>query len=547
MNVTHAIARILKQEGVEWATCFPTNNLIEAVAKEGIRPVSFRHERGAGMAADGYCRLSGRRRFAVFLIQHQAGAENAMGALNQANADNVPVLYLPGGPAVDQLSIRPAFWATRMYRDMCKQAETIFKADQVAAVMRRAFHALKNGRPGPVVVEIPSDIANQEVPEAALAYRPPAGMRQVPCKGDIQDAARALLAAKRPVIWAGMGVLLSGATAELTELAELLEVPVYTSMPGKSAMDERHPLALGAGSGATTLAARTWLQSADVLFAVGASLSRTPFAQRIPAGKIIIHNTVSQEDINKDQAADIGLAGDARETLRAVIEEVKAAVGPEGRRGQTTVPAEIADIKAKWYGEWLPMLTDDTEPINPYRIIWEIDRNLDRERSIVTHDAGAPREQMVPFFTATAPHSYIGWGKSTHLGYGIPLMIGAKMAFPDRFCLNFMGDAAFGMSGLDIETSDRAELPITTVVMNNGIMATYSAGIYPTAQERYGVTRMQGDYARIAQGMGAVGIKVTKPAAIAPALKRARRLNAEGKTVLLDIHTRREDKRSGKS
>ena len=546
MNVNHAIARILKQEGVEWAPCFPNNKLIEAVAKERIRPVTFRHERGAGMAADGYCRLNDRRKFAAVIIQHQAGAENAMGALNQANADNVPVLYLPGGPALDRMSIRPSFWATMMYRDMCKQAETIFKADQVSAIMRRAFHALRNGRPGPVVVEIPSDIANQEVPEAALDYKSPSSLRQVPCKSDIQDAVKALLRAKLPVIWAGMGVLLANASSELKELAELLEVGVYTSMPGKSAMDERHPLALGAGSGSTTLAAKTWLQSADVLFAIGSSLTHTNFAQRIPAGKFIIHNTISQEDINKDHFADIGLAGDARETLHAMIEEVKAQIGPQGRRGKTTVPAEIAEIRAKWYEEWMPLLTDNSEPINPYRVIWEINRNLDKERSIVTHDSGAPREQMVPFFTATVPHSYIGWGKSTHLGYGIPLMIGAKMAYPDRFCLNFMGDAAFGMSGLDIETSDRAGLPITTVVMNNGIMATYPANSYLAAKDKYGVTHMQGDYAKIAKGMGAVGIKVTKPAAIAPALKRAQRLNAEGKTVLLDIHTRREEKRSGK-
>jgi thiamine pyrophosphate-dependent acetolactate synthase large subunit-like protein len=546
MNVNDAIARILKQEGVEWATCFPSNNLIEAVAKEGIRPVAFRHERGAGMAADGYGRLNDRQKFAVFIMQQQAGAENSMGALNQANADNVPVLYLPGGPATDRMSIRPEFWATRMYQNMCKQAETIFKADQVSAVMRRAFHALRNGRPGPVVVEIPSDIANQEVPEAALAYKSPSTMRQIPCKNDIQDAVKALLRAKRPVIWAGMGVLLANASKELAELAELLEVGVYTSMPGKSAMDERHPLALGAGSSSTTLTAKTWLQSADALFAVGSSLTSTHYGQHIPAGKFIIHNTISQEDINKDQSADIGLAGDARETLRVMIEEVKAQIGPQGRKGKTTVPAEIAQIKAKWYEEWMPLLTDDSEPINPYRVIWEIDRNLDKERSIVTHDAGAPRDEMVPFFTATVPHSYIGWGKSTHLGYGIPLMIGAKMAYPDRFCLNFMGDAAFGMSGLDIETSARAGLPITTVLSNNGIMATYPANVYPTAQDKYGVTRMQGDYAKIAEGMGAVGIKVTKPAEIAPALKRAQRLNAEGKTVLLDIRTRREEKRSGK-
>jgi thiamine pyrophosphate-dependent acetolactate synthase large subunit-like protein len=182
-------------------------------------------------------------------------------------------------------------------------------------------------------------------------------------------------------------------------------------------------------------------------------------------------------------------------------------------------------------------------PINTYRVIGELERNLDKENSIVTHDAGAPRDTIMPFYTATVPHSYIGWGKTTHLGYGIPLMIGAKLAKPDKFCLNFMGDGAFGMSGLDIETSVRAGAPITTIVLNNGGMATYPGG-YPVSSELFGTTHMTGDYAKIAEGLGAVGIRVTQPSEIASALARARQLNAVGKTVLLDIHTNLEGRRS---
>jgi thiamine pyrophosphate-dependent acetolactate synthase large subunit-like protein len=371
-------------------------------------------------------------------------------------------------------------------------------------------------------------------------------MFQVPSPGDIKDAVTALLKSKTPVIWSGMGVLLAQASAELTELAELLEIPVFTSMPGKSGIDERHPLALGAGSSATTLAARSWLQSSDTLLAIGSSLTNTGYAQPIPSGKFVIHNTISQEDINKDHFVDIGLAGDAKLTLKAIIDEVKGQIGENGRRGTTQIPAEIAKIKAQWYEEWMPILTDDSEPINPYRVIWEMDQTLDKGNSVVTHDAGAPRDMMVPFYTSGSPHGYIGWGKTTHLGYGIPLMIGAKMAFPERFCVNFMGDGAFGMSGLDIETSVRAGLPITTIVLNNGHMATYPGG-FPVSRAKYGVTEMTGDYAKIAEGMGAVGIHVTKPSEIAPALRQAQKINLDGKTVLLDIKTRAEDKRSASS
>jgi acetolactate synthase-1/2/3 large subunit len=545
MNVTEAIARVLKSEGVEWMACFPSSPLIEAVAKEGIRPISFRHERGAVMAADGFSRMSDRNKFGVVAVQDQAGAENAMGGISQAFADNVPILVLPRGSSLERTAVRPYFSALRTYQSITKQVEMIARPDMVNDIMRRAFHALRNGRPGPVVVEMPSDVCEQEVPEGVLPYHSPKISIQVPSASDIKEAVKILLKAKKPVIWAGMGVLLSGATEELREFAELIEIPVYTTMPGKSSIDERHPLALGGGSSATTLAASQWLQESDVLFAVGSSMTKTGYGQPIPPGKTIIHSVGSTEDINKDFPVEVALPGDAKATLQAMIEEVLTQLGKNGRKDKTGVPAQVAKVKEGWLKAWMPLLTNNEEPINPYRVIWELNQNIDLENSIVTHDAGSPRDMMVPFFTATSPHSYIGWGKSTHLGYGIPLMIGAKMAYPDRFCLNFMGDAAFGMSGLDIETAARAGVPITTVVLNNGGMATYPGG-FPTAREVYGVSHMIGDYAKIADGMGAVGITVTKTNELAPAIKSAQKLNANGKTVLLDIHTRPDDNRSPK-
>ena len=542
MDVNDAVARILKTEGVEWISCFPSNNLIESVASEGIRTIMFRHERGALMAADGYSRMNDRRKFGVAITQGGPGSENSHGGIAQAFSDNIPILYLAGGPALGQYAVRPNFSPVRSYQSVSKHAEIITAPGQVAAVMRRAFHNLRNGRAGPVIVEIPADVAGQDVPESALAYQPPKRLLQSPSRGEVVEAARLLLNARKPVIWAGMGVLFASATEELLELAELTQIPVYTTMPGKSSFDERHPLSLGAGSAAASLPARKWVQESDVLFAVGSSMTRTSYGQPIPDGKVIIHNVESIEDINKDFSVDVGLPGDARLTLQALIDEVKSQAGEAGRAANG-VAEEIAEIRRGWLAEWTPLLETDEVPIGTYRVINEINRNLDRENSVVTHDAGAPRDTIMPFYTATTPHSYIGWGKSTHLGYGIPLMIGAKLATPDRFCLNFMGDGAFGMSGLDIETSVRASAPITTVVLNNGGMATYPGG-YPVANELFGLTRMGGDYAKIAEGMGAVGITVIQPAEIATALVRAQQLNREGRTVLLDIHTNLEGRKS---
>lgn len=545
MNTLEVVARILKQEGVAWIACFPSNNLIEAVAKEGIRPILFRQERGALMAADGFSRMNHRKQFGVVITQGGPGAENSMGGLAQAFGDNVPILYLPGGPTLAQYSVRPNFSPARTYQSVSVYSEVIWNPNLTASVMRRAFHHLRNGRPGPVVVEIPADVGTQEVSAAGANYQPPQRLPQAPTTGAIKDAVRLLLNAKKPVIWSGMGTLMAEASAELQTLAELLEIPVYCTMPGKSGFDERHPLALGAGSSATGLHAFRWLQESDALLALGSSLTRTSYGQPIPDGKVMIHNTESMEDISKDYNVDVGLPGDTKITIQMLIDEVKGQLGEQGRKGQTTVAAAIAELKQQWMSEWAPILRTDEVPISPYRVIGELERTLDKERSIITHDAGAPRDTIMPFYTATVPHSYIGWGKTTHLGYGIPLMIGTKIAKPDKFCLNFMGDGAFGMSGLDIETSVRIGAPITTIVLNNGDMATYP-GAYQTARQQFGLTSMSGDYAKIAEGLGAVGITVTQPSEVAPALQRAQRLNAEGKTVLIDIHSNMESRRSSR-
>jgi thiamine pyrophosphate-dependent acetolactate synthase large subunit-like protein len=524
-------------------TCYPNNPLIEAAAKEGIRPIAFRHERGAIMAADGISRTSDRQKFGVVAIQSQAGAENALGGIAQAYADNVPILVLPGGVLLNQIGVKPNFSAVQHYQNITRRVEAIYRPQDVGAAMRRAINALKNGPAGPVVLELTQDVCDQEVPDKALNYQSPRAVGSQPSAGDVKDAVTALLKADNPVLWAGQGVLFSGATQELAELAELTGIPVFCTMPGKSAMDERHPLCLGAGSGLTTMAAAKWLTESDLILALGSSLTRTFYGQPIRGNaKTLIQNTDNPDDINKDENVDIGLLGDTKLTLLAILEEVKAQMGETPRDAEAT-KAAIAATKAAWLDEWRPLLESDEEPLNTYRVIHEIDQTLDRENSIVTHDAGAPRDSIVPFYTATTPHSYVGWGKTTHLGFGIPLMIGAKMANPEKFCLNLMGDGAFGMSGLDIETSARSGFPITTVLLNNGGMATYPGG-FPTARETFGVSHMQGDYAKIAEGMGATGITVKKVAEMAPALEQAKQLNAEGTTVLIDIHSNMEAKKS---
>ena len=546
MNGTEFIAKILKAEGIDSVTCFPSNPLIEAVAKEGIRPISFRNERGAVMAADGFSRISQRKKFGVAIVQSQAGAENAMGGIAQAYADNIPILLMPGGISLSQLGVKPNFSALQNYQGWVKQVETVLSPNEVGNVMRRSFNALRNGPPGPVVVEMTSDVCSLEIPKDSENYCSPRSAKVIPSQNDIRDAVKYLMKAKKPLIWAGGGVLMSGASKELKKLVEFTGIPVFSTMQGKSAFDERHPLSLGAGCGTTTLAAHNWLKNSDVVLVLGSSLTRTPYGQVLSSEKTLLHNTIDPEDLNKDESAMVGLVGDTKLTLLALIEEFKTEGFKKDNGEVTQIKKEINALKKKWMQDWNPILNSGEIPLNYYRIINEIYKNIDPENSIVTHDAGAPRDCMVPFYNATLPNSYIGWGKTTHLGFGIPLMIGAKMAHPDKFCLNLMGDGAFGMSGLDLETSVRAELPITTVLLNNGAMSTYEGTslIGPVSKKEYGVSSMKGDYAKIAKGLGAEGIRVEKPNELEMALKNAQQLNKDGKTVLIDVISNIESRRS---
>ena len=281
MNVSEAIAQILLKENIDWISCFPNNPLIEDLSKVGVRPIMFRHERGAMMAADGYSRTSDREKIGVFSMQSQAGAENSMGGISQAFADNIPVLVIPGAPPLNQLSVRPNFNATSNYKGIVKTAECITQPDQVIDVMRRAFHNIKNGRPGPVVVEVPADISSSQISFDINSYKPPTKAYHAPSNSDISKAVEKLLTAKNPLIVAGQGVLFSRSTKELQKLAEMINVPVYTTMPGKSAINETHPLSLGAGVQTTTLQARKWLDESDVILALGTSMTNTPYAQSI--------------------------------------------------------------------------------------------------------------------------------------------------------------------------------------------------------------------------------------------------------------------------
>jgi acetolactate synthase-1/2/3 large subunit len=538
MKVVDAISEILRREGVEFLSCYPTNTLIEAAAAVGIRPIVCRQERVGVGIADGFARITNGRRIGVFTMQAGPGAENAFSGITTAYSDSVPVLVLPVGHARNTSQVFRFFRSVQAYAPVTKWTEEITLASQVPEIMRRAFSYLKMGRLGPVLIEIPNDAAVEDF-GGELNYTAVKGTVSGANAQDVEAAAKVLVQAKCPVIVAGQGVLYAEASGELIELAEMLQAPVTTPLEGKSAFPEHHPLSLGTGAGVMPRPVHTFLQKADVILAVGASLTKHNIvAAPIPPGKTIIHATNDERDINKHYPADHPILGDAKPVLRQFIDAIKDLLGGKSKN-DGTVPAEIKQGKEAWMKEWMPKLTSGEKPLNPYRVMWEFMNLFDRNEVIVTHDAGSPRNQLVPFYQAPVPRSYIGWGKSHALGTGLGLIMGAKLAAPEKFCVNFMGDAAFGMTGLDFETAVRNDIPILTIVLNNNFMAAETHSMH-TSHERYGTMNILGNYADLARSLGGWSERVEEPNQIVPALQRAKKVTDDGKAALLEFVTSRE-------
>ena len=533
MNGADVIAEILKREGTDFLACYPRNDLIDACAKIDIRPVLCRQERvGVGMA-DGYSRIRRGKQNGVFAAQHGPGIENAFAGVAQAYSENVPLLVIPAGFPGPRQAVRPTFRAAEVYGPVTKHAEMAHNVQSLPTVMRRAYQALRTGKGGPVLVEVPNNVFAAEF-EGEINYTPVPVQRAAPDPDSVKQAARMVLAAKNPVLWAGQGVHYAEASDRLAALAELLPAPVACTNPGKSAIADSHPLALGGSTRSQAKMFAEFMARADLVLAVGSSLTRTSFGPGIPAGKTIIHSTNEPADINKDYAVDLGLPGDAALVLDALIEEVGRQKSGTDNSALETLKDEIAAIKKDWLNEWAEHLNSDEVPINQYRVINELMRLVDRDNAIVTHDSGSPREQTLPFWQTTRAGSYMGWGKSTQLGYGLGIIMGAKLAAPDKICINIMGDCSFGMTGMDIETASRNGIGITTVVFNNAVMACERA-VMETSTEKYGSLSVGGNYSKVAEGLNVGSTRVETPAEIAPALKAAMDANQSGAPYLVEI------------
>ena len=531
MNVGQITAQILKREGVEVLLTYPLNPLTERCAEVDIRPIVVRQERIGIHMADAISRLSSGDKVGVFACQEGPGIENAFGAVAQCWSEGVPLVVFPSGGAS---FVKPAFNAALNFQHVTKHAEIVSRPEQIVPALRRAFSIARNGRPGPVLIEV-AGIWGAEVP-GELNYTPTRRVLSAPNPKDVDDAAAALIAAKRPLIYTGQGVHYGKAWAELKAVAELLEAPVCSSLEGKSAFPETHPLALGSGGPTMSRAVEANVAEADVIFGAGASFSATGFGIQFPTkDKTFIHNTVDPHDIDKNIPARHALVGDSKLALGMLHEALKDRL--KKPRGLT--PAVAARTKAlndPWMAEWMPRLSSESKPLSPYRVIWDLMHIADVANTIITHDAGSPRDELSPFWKSTTPLSYIGWGKSTQLGYGLGLAMGAKLAHPDKLCINVWGDAAIGMTGMDFETCVRAKIPIMSILFNNFAMAMEFDAM-ALSREKYHSTDISGNYSEFAKALGGYSERITEPTQIAHALVNGIAATKEGKPVLLEFIT----------
>ena len=540
MSNADVIIEVLQQEGIEFLAGFPNNRLFNSAASHQMRPLIGRTERAIINMADAYTRMMNGQKIAAIAVQDGPGIEASFGAVAQAYGDNTPILMLPGAHAPAMQGYDPQFIASRSYRDITKWATLINDKRELTRKLEMAFSALKNGKPGPVLLETAAPILWGNWEGEKPTYQSPPRLRAMADPDDVERILDTLLSAARPVLIAGHGALYAEAWDELRELAELLQIPVTTSLLGKSVFPESHELALGCAGRTITKAAGHFCNESDFILGIGTSFTINDFTSRMPKDAVLGQITNEPSDVAKCRAVACAAVGDARLVLRQLIDAAKAKVGDGGRPKDSDMLAEIAALKQEFFDEWSErLLCDDEGAISPYRVIHEMNTLFDKSKTVVTPDAGNPRDQLVPFYSAETPRGYLGWGKSTHLGSSLGMAMGGKLARPDWLSVNFVGATGFGQTSNDVETAVRSNLPILTIIVNNGVMAGYG-NYMPDAVEKYQSSATGGDYTAMSQAMGAYAERIEQASDVRAALERGVAQPEAGNVAVLEFMTREE-------
>ena len=535
IDAATGIARILKQEGIQWVSTFPVCRVNNALGREGIPMVMMRDDRYAVALADAFSRITAGNQIGVCTFQggvNAAGLQYAYSGIAQAFEDGSPVLCITDGVPIGQ-SGNSQFDVAASLKPVSKWYGYIDQPKRVPEFMRRAFTMLRTGRPGPVVLAIPDPTGTYD--ETADPYLPVKGWKSAPDPADVTAVADLLLGARDPLIYAGEGVIYAGGSDELKSLAELLNAPVVTTLKAMGAFPGNHPLCVGVRGDQV----EQYLIKSDLILAVGSSLSPGRFSHGIPdaVNKTIIHCNVDELHINKIYPTAHALIGDARLTLQALLKEVSAKTSGGGRPAGE-VAAEIKSARDSGLAQYREAMASDDKPINPYRVYAGLMEVLDPYNSFLTHESGNTRDQLSTVYDTLVPRGFLGWGNVSTLGFGLAAALAARIAAPDRPSVVVTGEAGLGYMMGNLEVPLRQKLGITVVHVSNGGFAGYGPGFWGAGHDPFTHSVLGYDDVDMSKVLGELGLhteRVREPAEVIPALERALSVNESGQPAYIEF------------
>jgi len=528
IDIGTGIAKILKTEGIDWVSTFPVCKVNNAFGKEKLPMVMMRDDRYAVALADGFSRVTSGKQIGVCTVQggvNAAGLQVAYAGLAQAYEDNTPILCITDGVPAGN-SENSEFDLTSSLKSVAKWYGYIDKPERTPEFMRKAFTMLRNGKPGPVILAVPDASATYD--EKIDIYEPVKTWKSSPNYDDIKTAIGLIMDSKKPIIYAGEGVLYSDATDELLEFVELSNIPVVTTLKAKGAFPENHNLSIGVRGKHTA----HFINESDLILSLGSSLSPGRFSHAIPNAinkKIIVAN-INEDHINKIYKSSHALVGDAKLTLIELIKEIKNKTSGKGITAKIS-QKEIDSEKEKDNLVYKDPLKSTDKPINPYRVYNDLMKVLDGNNSFVTHESGNTRDQLSTVYETLIPRGFLGWGNVSSLGFSLPATMAAKIAYPERDCIAVTGEAGLGYMLGNLEVPVREKIGITVVHISNGGFSGYGPGFWGDGHDPY-THEVQGydsvDMSKVLGEMGLHSERIEEPSEIIPALNRAIEANKKG-------------------
>jgi len=546
MTGAQAMMECLKEQGVEVIFGFPGGAVIdiydELMKTAEIKHVLVRHEQAAVHAADAYGRVRGE--VGVALVTSGPGATNTVTGIASAYMDSIPLVVftgqvptaLIGNDAFQEVDI------VGITRPCTKHNYLVKKAEDLVPTIREAFHIARSGRPGPVLIDLPKDVVAATVsftgpkPIKMQTYRP----TYEPHPGQIAKACKAILQAKKPVIYAGGGVIASNANQELTELAKKLQIPTTMTLMGLGAFPGTHALSMGMLGMHGTYFANMAVANSDLLIAVGAR-----FDDRV-TGRIdafaphakIIHIDIDPTSISKNVKVDIPIVADCKHALLAMNSWFDRQEGFDAKAEAAKRKPWLKDIK-KWKKEHPLGYLDEGDTIKPQYVVQQL-HELTKGDAIITTEVGQNQMWAAQFYHFNHPRAFMTSGGLGVMGYGFPAAIGAQMAAPDRTVIDIAGDGSIQMNIQELATARQYRCPVKIALLNNSYLGMVRQWQELFYDKRYSHTSLEAapDFVALAQAYGAVGLRATKKSEVVPVIKEAL---ATDNVVLMDFVISREE------